>query len=123
VKGDGKADLEEHTARMAANEAALLHVQKLMESDPQHRRPLILLQAQYQQRLAQLASSVTPADGEAGEPGRQGSPFRRFALEALKVEYDTLIKLRNKRRINDETLRVVQRDVDLAETRIIEMGL
>lgn len=39
------------------------------------------------------------------------------------MEYDTLIKLRNKRQINDETLRVVQRDVDLAETRIIEMGL
>jgi hypothetical protein len=108
---------------MAANEAALLHVQKLMESDPQHRRPLILLQAQYQQRLAQLASSVAAADGEDGESGRQGSPFRRFALEALQVEYDTLIKLRNKRQINDETLRVVQRDVDLAETRIIEAGL
>jgi CPA1 family monovalent cation:H+ antiporter len=123
VKGDGKADLEEHNARMAANEAALLHVQKLIESDPQHRHALILLQAQYQQRLAQLASSISSADGEDGEVGLQGSPFRRFALEALQVEYDTLIKLRNKRQINDETLRVVQRDVDLAETRIIEMGL
>jgi CPA1 family monovalent cation:H+ antiporter len=33
VKGDGKADCEEHIARVAANEAALRHLEKLAESD------------------------------------------------------------------------------------------
>ena len=49
------------------------------------------------------------------------APFRTLALGALKVEHDTLIDLRNQHRINDETLRVVQRDVDLAEARLVEM--
>ncbi|MDB6172020.1 MAG: Na+/H+ antiporter, partial [Chthoniobacteraceae bacterium] len=49
------------------------------------------------------------------------STFRRFGLGALQVEHQTLIDLRNKHRINDETLRVVQRDLDRAEARLVEM--
>jgi hypothetical protein len=47
--------------------------------------------------------------------------LRQFALGALRVEHATLVDLRNQHRINDETLRVVQRDVDLAEARLVEM--
>ncbi len=31
-----------------------------------------------------------------------------------------LVELRNQHHINDETLRIVQRDIDLAEARIVE---
>ena len=43
--------------------------------------------------------------------------FNHLVHEALQVERRTLIELRNKHQINDETLRVVQRDIDLAEAR------
>jgi len=44
-----------------------------------------------------------------------------FLPPLLFVERETLIELRNEHRINDEILRVVQRDVDLAEARLLEM--
>jgi CPA1 family monovalent cation:H+ antiporter len=121
VKGDGKADCEEYIARMAANQAAVAYLENLAKSDPEHQGQLGILQAQYHERLAQLESSEDAAGSSASELDRPASPFHQFALQALGVEHDTLIDLRNKHRINDETLRVVQRDVDLAETRLIEM--
>jgi len=121
VKGDGKADCEEMIARIRANEAALAYVESLADSETEYGEQLNLLMAQYHERLTQLRTTEAAADSEAGEMTQAASPFRRFALEALHVEYDTLIDLRNEHRINDETLRVVQRDVDLAETRLVEM--
>jgi CPA1 family monovalent cation:H+ antiporter len=106
---------------VAANEAAVAYLEHLAKSDREHREQLNLLQAQYHERLAQLESSEDAAGSSASELDRPTSPFHEFALQALRVEHDALIDLRNKHRINDETLRVVQRDVDLAETRLIEM--
>ncbi|MDB6172140.1 MAG: Na+/H+ antiporter, partial [Chthoniobacteraceae bacterium] len=52
VERDGKADCEEHVARVAANQAALGYLERLAESDAQHGEQLTLLQAQYHERLA-----------------------------------------------------------------------
>ncbi|MDB6152145.1 MAG: Na+/H+ antiporter [Chthoniobacteraceae bacterium] len=104
VEGDGKADCEEHVARVAANQAALDYLERLAESDAQHGEQLTLLQAQYHERLAQLESG----EDSPIELDRPVSTFRRFGLGALQVEHQTLIDLRNKHRINDETLHVVQ---------------
>jgi hypothetical protein len=40
--------------------------------------------------------------------------------EALQVERQTIVHLRNQHQINDETLRLLQRDIDLAEARLVE---
>jgi CPA1 family monovalent cation:H+ antiporter len=40
--------------------------------------------------------------------------------KALHVERQTIIRLRNERVINDDALRRIQRDLDLAETRLTE---
>jgi hypothetical protein len=53
------------------------------------------------------------ASGELATPH-----YRRLQLEALKVERHTIIQLRNQRVINDDALRHIQRDLDLAETRL-----
>jgi CPA1 family monovalent cation:H+ antiporter len=123
VKGDGKADREEYIARVTANQSALAYLEKLRESEQEHREQLDLLQAQYHERLAQLETGEDAAGSTAEDSDRPASPLHQFALGALRVEHETLIDLRNGHRINDETLRVVQRDVDLAETRILEMEL
>jgi hypothetical protein len=41
-----------------------------------------------------------------------------LARAALQTERDTLIALRNEGTINDLALRRIQRDIDLAETRL-----
>jgi monovalent cation/hydrogen antiporter len=124
VKGDGKADCEEHIARLAANQAALAHLESLAESDTAHRQQIDLLQAEYHERLAQLEQEANACNDDTTATGADTSaPLSRFhqlAREALQVERDTVIDLRNQHRINDETLRVVQRDIDLSDARLIE---
>jgi hypothetical protein len=44
--------------------------------------------------------------------------FEELAREALETERDTVIALRNEESINDDVLRRIQRDIDLAEARL-----
>ena len=62
---------------------------------------------------------------EGAEPESAGTPLRlfsseyeRLSREALQVERRTIIKLRNQDVINDEVLRRIERDIDLAEARL-----
>jgi CPA1 family monovalent cation:H+ antiporter len=48
--------------------------------------------------------------------------FEQVTLEALEAERRTILGLRDRRMINDATLRRIQRDIDLAETRIKREG-
>ena len=41
-----------------------------------------------------------------------------LSLEALRVERETAIRLRDEGRINDEVLRRIERELDLSESRI-----
>ena len=44
--------------------------------------------------------------------------YQRLQQRALDVERETIIRLRNQRVINDDALRRIQRDLDLAEARL-----
>lgn len=44
--------------------------------------------------------------------------YQRLQQEALTVERYTIIRLRNEQLINDQALRRIQRDLDLAEARL-----
>ena len=44
--------------------------------------------------------------------------YQRLQQEALQMERQTIIRLRNERVINDDALRRIQRDLDLAEARL-----
>ena len=44
--------------------------------------------------------------------------FEQLAREALDTERETVIALRNEDTINDEVLRRIQHDIDLAEARL-----
>jgi hypothetical protein len=44
--------------------------------------------------------------------------FEELAREALQTERDTVIALRNDESINDDVLRHIQHDIDLAEARL-----
>ena len=120
IKGDGKADCEEHIARVKANEAALAYLERLPAADNEHRQQLSLLRAQYHERLAQLALGDDENVSESAEADSRASRFHQTARDALRVERETIIELRNEHEINDETLRVVERDIDLADARLFE---
>ena len=44
-----------------------------------------------------------------------------LSLEALHVERETAIRLRNEGRINDTVLRRIERELDLSESRLINI--
>jgi len=62
---------------------------------------------------------------EGAEPQNANTALRLFSSEyeslshtALQVERRTILQLRNQDVINDEVLRRIQRDIDLAEARL-----
>ena len=117
VKDDGSMEKEEREARLKANQAALARLNELEQSDPPKDDALQRLRIEYEDHIRQV---------EGAEPASAGTPLRRFSSEyerlshlALDQERRTIIQLRNQNVINDEVLRRVQRDIDLAEARLL----
>lgn len=118
IKDDYSIEKEEREARLQANEAALVRLNELKEPDPIRLEALERLRIEYEDHIVQLKSEETQ---KAGAPLRLfSSEYERLSLEALQQERRTIIKLRNKGIINDEALRRIQRDIDLAEARLRE---
>ena len=116
VKDDGSMEKEEREARLKANQAALARLNEIKERNPAKADALERLRVEYEDHIRQV---------EGAEPESAGTPLRLFSSEyerlsheALQVERRTIIKLRDQDVINDEVLRRIQRDIDLAEARL-----
>src|ERR1700722_18476529 len=115
VVDDGLANLEERTARLKANEAAVAY---LAEVNGQFPPELVQrLRAEYDDRIRQLEVC---ADGECEDAanGQVAPSYQRLQQDALDVERRTIIRLRDEFVINDEVLRRIQADLDHAEARL-----
>ncbi len=107
---------EEEHARRIMIEAALKHLQEISERDGEQFRPIYDdLAVHYQRRLAALTSSEKAEEG--GTMTDHHGQYLRLDRELRKAEFATAIKLRDQNRINDELLRKLQRELDLAEAR------
>jgi Na+/H+ antiporter len=114
VMDDGLAHVEERTARLKANEAALAY---LAEVDSQFPSDLLeRLRAEYEDRIWQLEVCASTA-GDSSD-GLIAPSYQRLQQDALDVERRTIIQLRNEYVINDEVLRRIQSDLDHAEARL-----
>jgi len=100
---------------LIANEAALARLEELELSSRARRETVERLRSEYDDRIRQL--QIEDPDGES--VSRLYSPdFEELAREMLQTERDTVIALRNEEAINDQALRRIQRDIDLAEARL-----
>jgi monovalent cation/hydrogen antiporter len=116
VKDDGATDEEERSARVKANDAAIAYLEKVSGRDGFSPDVIKRLRAEYDDRLQQLQECCGNSDNPSGEVVTP--QFQRLQQEALNIERQTIIGLRNQRVINDEALRRIQRDLDLAEARL-----
>jgi Na+/H+ antiporter len=116
VKDDDSLDHEEREARLAANKAALARLQEVAEKDPAKADALKRLRIEYEDRIRQL--EVTETDRADRRLRLFSAEYERLSHEGLKQERDTILQLRNKDVINDEVLRRIQQDIDLAEARL-----
>jgi len=116
IKDDGSTDEEERSARLEANKAAMELLDKFSAKGDFTSNVLDRLRAEYDERVEQLelcADNAVDGSGEIATP-----QYQRLQQEALNVERQTIIRLRNQHVINDEALRRIQRDLDLAEARL-----
>jgi Na+/H+ antiporter len=118
VVDDGLANVEERTARLKANEAALAY---LAEVDSQFPPDIVeRLRAEYDDRIRQL--EVYAGTGSDRSEGLVAPSYQRLQQDALDVERRTIIQLRDEYVINDEVLRRIQSDIDHAEARLHVRG-
>jgi Na+/H+ antiporter len=118
VVDDGLANVEERTARLKANEAALAY---LREVDGKFPPDMVeRLRAEYDDRIRQL--EVCASAGEDRSNGLIMPSYQRLQQDALDVERRTIIQLRDEYVINDEVLRRIQSDLDHAEARLHGRG-
>jgi Na+/H+ antiporter len=116
VEDDDSVEREEREARVQANRAALARLGQIAEADPAKVEAQQRLRIEYEDRIREL-EAATPET--AGQPVRLfSSEYERLSFEALQQERETILQLRNNAVINDEVLRRIQRDVDLAEARL-----
>ena len=115
VVDDHVTEKEERLARLKANEAALARLEELESLKRAGHQTIERLRSEYEDRIRQLR--VDDPEGESA--GRLFSAdFVELACEMLQTERETVISLRNEEAINDQALRRIQRDIDLAEARL-----
>ena len=116
ITHDGETDEEERRARLEANKAAIESIEKLRANGKFSPDAIDRLRAEYDERMEQLELCAQNPDDCRGEITTP--QYQRLQREALRVERKTIIRLRNGRVINDDALRRIQRDLDLAEARL-----
>jgi CPA1 family monovalent cation:H+ antiporter len=116
VKGDRSTDDEERAARLEANRAAIKLIKDLSANGSFSDDTVDRLHAEYDERVQQLELCAEESGERRGEIVTP--QYRRLQQEALNAERETIIELRNRNVINDEALRRIQRDLDLAEAHL-----
>jgi CPA1 family monovalent cation:H+ antiporter len=116
VPRDAETDEEERLARLEANKAALEWIEEARANGKFSPDAVDRLRAEYDERIEQLEHCADNPDDCRGEIATP--QYQRLQHEALRQERKTIIRLRNQRVINDDALRRIQRDLDLAEARL-----
>ena len=113
--GDG-AEREEAKARLYAAEAALARLEELADEEWVRDDTLDRLQRFFNFRRERFRSRFDPeSDGEVED---RSLAYQRLMHELLNAEREAVFELRRNRRIDDEVMRRVVRDLDLEEARL-----
>ena len=114
VVDDGVTQKEELQARVRTVQAALARLNQFKgKSDD---RALARLLVEYENHIHDLESGAKTGDYFSHE--HKTTTYEQLLSEALLAERSMILQLRNEHVINDEVLRRIQRDLDLAELRL-----
>jgi len=118
LAGDTHQHPEEKSARRAVVEAALRYLNELRDqAQPELAGVYDDLAQHYRYRLSTLSQ-----DGQLPTDGIGPEFYNRYievSRELLRIERQTAVRLRNERRISDELLRQLERELDLDESRFL----
>jgi Na+/H+ antiporter len=115
LQRDGSLEREHALAHLVAARAALSRLDELASEEQVPQDSLSGLRAHYAHKLATLKEAM---DGAANERFDGHAPAQQqLRREVLAAERAAVIGLRDRGRIDDETLRLVERELDLEEQR------
>jgi Na+/H+ antiporter len=108
-------NLEEHNARKEMLEAALAYI------EGERTKNVTEFTAIYEDLTKHYRHRLTDVIGKGNNEEEGISPkhherLERISRELLRLERQTAVRLRNEGRINDETLRTLEHELDLRET-------
>lgn len=113
LAGTAGPNCEELEARRLVLEAAVTHLRDARARDAGWADVYSDLIRHYEQRLATVAHGP-----DGAHDAIKHDRYIELSLEALRVERETAIALRDEGRISDEVLRRIERELDLTETRL-----
>ena len=116
IEDDGRAEKEETKARLYAAEAALERLEELADEDWVREDTLERLRGMFGFRRERFRSRFDPESD--GEVESRSQDYQRIVRELLDAERGAVFQLRRERRIDDQVMRRVIRDLDLEEARL-----
>jgi CPA1 family monovalent cation:H+ antiporter len=102
-------------ARAAAYQAGLDEIERARVRWPDHQPILDRLESGLRDRTQHLATDDPAETEERSRERREHEEIQRGVIEAQRV---AVIELRDRREINDRTLRAIERELDLEELRM-----
>jgi CPA1 family monovalent cation:H+ antiporter len=120
LSGAGGVDPEEEKARRQMTQAALAYLEAARENDGPDFEPVYdeLIHAQ-RHRLSRLeAKEGAPTDHDP----RQYDRYIELTRQIRALQRATLLNLRNQNQIDDETLRKLEYELDLLDTKYVAFG-
>jgi CPA1 family monovalent cation:H+ antiporter len=112
IKPDGKAEQQEHEARMRVASSIIEHIEEnysLSLSDS----VLSQIKAKYELRIEKMRE-----EGTRKMSREQIDEFQRIQNELLQAERQVILNLRNTQKIGDEVHRKLEYELDLEEERL-----
>lgn len=127
VTDDGKAEHEEHKARLYAAKAVLLRLEELVTEEWATEEAISRLREHYLDRARHLADELGLAIEALGphEDGHDNGHLvaeKRLRRDLIATERRVIISLRDEGTIGDEALRAIEHDLDLEELRLARVA-
>jgi CPA1 family monovalent cation:H+ antiporter len=116
LEDDGVLDREEAKARIKAADAALARLEELADEDWVRDDTAERMRGLYAFRKRRFAARFDESDDGAIE--ERSLSYQRLRRELLGAERQAVFDLRRDGKISDETMRRVERDLDLEDSRL-----
>lgn len=116
LKDDGSTRSEEMQARLAAMHAAVARIEELSKEDWVPPELAAHLRSHYEKKINGITAHFEGAEG--GDNDGHLTVYQRLQEEILKAERSAIISMRDQRKIGDEVLHSIERELDLEEERL-----
>jgi CPA1 family monovalent cation:H+ antiporter len=115
---DEALELEELQARQRAAEAALARLEELTGEEWVMDDTAERVRGAYNYRQRRFSARIDDGDGKSEVYEARSESFQRLKRELLEAQRSILISMRDDGEINDTVLRILERELDLEDSRL-----